>query len=265
MTTYFTEPARSRRVGPALFLGLLLCSPLACKSDDGPARPLPPEVPARRAADSFVRCLERAGGQCVDMHTKQGAWDAFSILGWLSDGSPVAILQALPAELNHHTSRRSIQQRFVTLSQSLRERVRGAECKPEQVVSVGEMVPKMRQRVEQRMRKLGLWSADMQRVVDGLTQEATEGLSGGYVVEMSCYGDPYELYVATTTDQETERQIVVGMLATLPTYLGGKSPSRDIVEGRLGSRSVGLNAGRVGLVREGTVDSQWIPIPVEEF
>lgn len=212
---------------------------------------------------SYVRCVERSGGQCVQLYDKTAAWDAFAILGWLGHGSPVAILQVLPRELDHHRTPKSVQARMVDLNQSLRERLRGAECEPKQVVALADIVPKLREYVEQRLRKLGVWGEDMNRVVDILTEEAREGLTGGFIVHMGCYGDPYEIFVATASQEE--RQVVVGMMTALPLFLGGTTPSREIVEGRLANPSFDGAGATLGVIREGTVDSAWLPFPVEEF
>jgi hypothetical protein len=54
------------------------------------------------------------------------------------------------------------------------------------------------------------------------------------------------------------------MLSNLPPYLGGAPLSEELVEGRIHARSSGSST-TLGVVREGAVDSRWMPIPIEEF
>ena len=252
---------RFARISLAACVVGLFSGPMACTHDEVVAPPVGPTVPARRAAMSFTHCLETDGGQCVKKSEKQGAWDAFAFLGWLAHGSPTSILQALPRELGHHKDPRSVSARFVSKSQRLREPVRGAECMDDTAKSIGELIPPLRARVEQRLTAMGLWGPDLQTIVDGLTREATAGLNDAYLVHMKCFGDPYHLWVATSTSEE--RYVVVGIMTRLPEYLGGTAPDREVVEGRLEGKKLG--PVMVGSIREGTVDSKWIPIPVEEF
>jgi hypothetical protein len=253
---------RFARISLAACVVGLFAGPTACSHDEVVAPPVGPTVPARRAAMSFVHCLETDGGQCVRPSEKQGAWDAFAFLGWLAHGSPTSILQALPRELGHHKDARSVSARFVNKSTRLREAVRGSECRDDTAKSIGELIPTMRARVEQRMTAMGLWSPDLQAIVDGLTHEANAGLADAYLVHMRCFDDPYHLWVATSTSEE--RYLVVGVMTRLPEYLGGTAPDREVVEGRLHGKNLG-SVMRAGAIREGTVDSEWIPLPVEEF
>jgi hypothetical protein len=232
----------------------------ACKREEEPRPPTEGE-PARRAAQSFVHCVETGGAGCIDSGLALGGWDGFSILGWLATGSPISILQALPRELAHHRDPRSVQRRFVDQVERHRDKLRGAECRPERVDPLDPMVPKLSQAAQTRLRAMGLWSGDLQGVVEGLGSEAGRGLAGGYLVSMRCLGDPWELYVATTTQQD--RHVVVGMLTVLPEFLGGAAPSRDATTGRLRSITI-QDTDQMSLVREGDVDP-WLAIPVEEF
>ncbi len=224
------------------------------------AKPVGPGIPARRAAQSFVHCVEQQGAACVGYEDKQIAWDSFSMLGWLAAGSPTSILQALPSELGHHQNPRSIQARFVRKVDRNSMLLRGAECRADKATSFAELIPKLRSASQARLEAMGLWRGDLEAVVDQLSKEAGEGLSDGFLITMRCATDPDQLYVATTT--QDERYIVVGMLMDLPEFLGGTAPSRDSSTGRL--PTIVLDSGSVSSVREGVVDP-WIPIPVEEF
>lgn len=233
-----------------------------CDKSQGEAGPVPPTVPAQRAAQSFIHCVEIDGGACVDNHPEFGAYDAFSILGWLASGSPTSILEALPRELQHHQTERSIQQRFVSIVDARAMRLRGAECMPEQAVGFNELVPKLTEAVEQRMTRMGLWGADLERVVGALAQEAREGLADGYLVTMRCQSDPWRVYMATTA--KDGRYIVVGMMGQLPEFLGGDAPARDANTGRLRSIDLGRASPGVGTMADELVHP-WVQIPIQEF
>ena len=233
-----------------------------CKNTTTTVRTVEPAEPAQRAAVSFVHCVEQDGGACVTRDPGHGSWDAFALLNWLGAGSPTSILQALRRELDHHRDPLAVQDRFVALAARYREPLRGAECQPQSAVPIAELLPKLVTRVEARMQGLGLWRTDLAQVVDGLANEAENGLDDGWLVHMTCYGDPYEIWVATT--RREERQVVVGILTSLPTYLGGSATSDEIVEGRMAGRVSGSST-TLGVIREGTVDTRWVPIPIEEF
>ncbi|WP_146659398.1 hypothetical protein [Enhygromyxa salina] len=193
---------------------------------------------------------------------KQGSWDAFALLHWLGAGSPTSILQALRRELEHHRDAYAVQDRFVVLTARYREPLRGAECQPESATPLAALLPRVVSRVQTRMKDLGLWRSDFEQLVTALASEAEDGLSDGWLVHMTCFGDPYEIWVATA--KEDERQVVVGMLTSLPTWLDGGPLADEHVEGRLRNRTVGSTT-TLGVIREGTVDTRWIPIPIEEF
>jgi hypothetical protein len=233
-----------------------------CKRSKGVSETVGPAEPARRAAVSFVHCVEQDGGACVTSENHYGSWDAFALLNWLGAGSPTSILQALRRELEHHRDPGAIQDRFVTLAARYREPLRGAECRADSAVPMTELLPKLTTRVESRMQTLGLWRSDLEQVVQGLAQEALDGLDQGWLVHMTCYGEPYEVWVATT--RRDERQVVVGLLTSLPTYLGGRPLSDQVMNDRIGTRVSG-GSTTLGVVREGTVDSRWMPFPIEEF
>ena len=145
-------------------IGLLLAATTVvtagCNNKTGEARTVGPAEPARRAASSFVHCVEADGGGCVPRDPKQGSWDAFALLQWLGGGSPTAILQALRRELEHHRDPYAVQERFVVVTSRYREPLRGAECKPESATQFSELMPKLLTRVETRMEALGLWRAE---------------------------------------------------------------------------------------------------------
>ncbi|MCA9699311.1 MAG: hypothetical protein KC431_17430 [Myxococcales bacterium] len=251
------RPTVTALLGASLMLGLGACdTKTTTTSTVGPAEP------ARRAAQSFVHCVESEGGGCVKRDPKQGSWDAFALLHWLGSGSPTAILQSLPRELEHHKDPLSIEDRLVVQVARFREPLRGAECRPESATPMSELLPKLVARAEARLQSLGLWRNDLSMVVDGLAKEANDGLSEGWLVHMTCYSDPYEIWVATAVEEE--RQVVVGMLTTLPSWLGGDTPSEELVEGRLRSRTPS-SSRTLGVIREGTIDTYWVPIAIEEF
>jgi len=235
---------------------------VGCKQDSGPARTYTPETPARRAAQSFLHCVEQTGPTCVGNEQSQSAWDAFSILGWLADGAPTAILQALPSELAHHSNPRSVQQRFVNEVSRQDNKVRGAECEVKAVSEFSAMVPKLRDAAQRRLEGLGMWRGELGQVVDGLANEASTGLQGGYLVTMQCQAEPWQVYVATAI--ESERQVVVGMMTTLPEFLGGDSAARDVTSGRLRTIELGTRPSAMAPLDESRMDP-WLPFPVEEF
>lgn len=246
-------------LGLSIGAAALICG---CTSGATVARTIGPAEPAQRAAVSFVHCVEQDGGACVTRDPLHAAWDAFALLNWLGAGSPTTILLALRRELEHHRDRLAVQDRFVSIAARYREPLRGAECKPESATPMTELLPRLLTRVEARMQGLGLWRDDFEALVGRLAGEAKAGLDAGWLVHMTCYGDPYELWIATT--QQDERQVVVGILPSLPPYLGGTPLEEEFVEGRIRSRSSGSST-KLGIVREGAVDSSWMPFPIEEL
>jgi hypothetical protein len=233
-----------------------------CKTGNNAAQTIGPDEPAQRAAVSFVHCVEQEGGACVTRDPLHGSWDAFALLHWLGAGSPTSILQALGRELEHHRDPNAVQDRFVTMAARYREPLRGAECRPRSATPIRELLPKLVSRVEGRMQGLGLWRGDLEAVVTSLAGEVEDGLDEGWLVHMTCYGEPHEIWVATT--KRDERQVVVGLLSNLPAYLGGGPLDEEVVESRLRARVSGSTTS-FGVVREGTVDSRWMPISIEDF
>jgi hypothetical protein len=242
---------------------LTLALAVGCKQTTGEVRTIGPAEPAQRAATSFVHCVEAEGGGCISPDPKQASWDAFALLHWLGAGSPTSILQALRRELEHHRDPIAVQDRFVVVTSRYREPLRGAECTPESATPMTELLPKLTSRVETRMQSLGLWQADLEGVVSVLTEEAKDGLADGWLVHMTCFSDPYELWIATA--KHDDRQVVVGMLTSLPSWLGGNDGlNEERVEDRIRGGMLGSST-TLGVIREGTVDTRWVPIPIEEF
>jgi hypothetical protein len=199
----------------------------------------------------------------VRTETNYGGWDAFYLLGWLSSGSPTAILRSLQRELLEHGEARLVQARFVGEVSRYDMAIRGAECDPLEEGSLqplGPLVDQVAAAAQERLTGLGLWRGDMEGVVAGLAAEAREGLAGGYLVRLRCTSDPYSLYLATTRDGE--RQVVVGMTTRLPRFLGGEAADRASMGKRLNSRSLGYATPPTP--REGAVHP-WLDFPVEEF
>ena len=247
------------RSGSSLLAAALL--PLlalpACKpSDEGTRKPPPATERPRRAAIAFVRCVEQTGSQCVEGSEQLGAWDAFSVMGWLAAGSPVGILRNIRRELEHHAQGKAVLRRFVASTESMREPLRGAECDAERVIELGPLVDQLAPATKARLENIGLLSADLEAIVDGLQTESSQ-LQGGYLVEMKCQSAPYSFYVATAVDGE--RHLAVGMLSGLPEFLGGSAPSREVVERSLQAKT--LESG-MGAIVEGTAHP-YLNFPVE--
>lgn len=241
-------------------LSLVAALVVACRPDT----PAPPErdasEPARRAAQAFVHCIEQDAAQCVRGSSHDGAWDAFSLLGWLGSGSPTAILSAFSRELEHHADARNVQRRFVARVENYAPVVRGAGCQASSMLAMSELLPKVRGEAEARLGRLGLWSAEVSQVVDGLANEATDGLHDGYLARIDCREDPWQMYLATAAD--SGRYTVVGLVPALPDYLGGEGQSREV--SRQVQSSVLGTAGSVAPLQEGVVHP-WLPFPVEEY
>jgi hypothetical protein len=200
--------------------------------------------------------VEQTGSQCVEGSQQLGAWDAFSVMGWLAAGSPVGILRNIRRELQHHSDGQAVLRRFVAATESMREPLRGAECDAERVIELDPLVAQLAPATKTRLDNVGLLSADLEAVVDGL-QEESGRLNGGYLVEMKCMSAPYSFYVATAVDGE--RHMAVGLLSGLPEFLGGSSPSREVVERSLSSRTIDTG---MAAVAEGTVHP-YLNFPVE--
>jgi len=203
--------------------------------------------------------VESGSSGCIRSGENYGGWDAFFLLGWLSDGSPTSILQSLRSELQSHADPAHVQGRLVQIVELYQAELRGAECDPEGAQELVPLVRTVAGVAQKRLTAFGLWGGDMADVVSGLTQEAEQGLNNGYIVRMRCQSDPYQVYVATA--ERGDRQVVVGMAIMLPEFLSGEGVNRD-TRGRDRSTSVGPRPSAP--VVEGNVDP-WLPIPVEEF
>ncbi|MEE9381804.1 MAG: hypothetical protein V3V08_00120 [Nannocystaceae bacterium] len=242
---------------PPVLMGLLGC--LACHAEQPAAVPLDASVPARRAAQAFVHCVEQDGAHCVDWAASQGAWDAFSLLGWLESGSPMAILRAFSRELDHHRDIRSVEARFMAQVQTYAPVLRGAGCETTKMLPTGDLVGPLRAGAQQRLTTLGLWTDEVGEVVAGLAQEASDGLGDGYLTRLDCPEDPWRFYVATA--QDGGRYAVVGLVAALPRFLGGEGQDREVSD-RVRSRVLGGSSAVAA--GEGTLHP-WLPLPVEEI
>lgn len=251
-------PARSP-VFAAVVLHVLAAT-AACKKEV-PTVPLPMAPAQDRAAQSFVHCMESSGSQCVEEQEGLAGWDAFYLLAWLSGGSPMAILEALPQALADHADPRRVQRRFVDEVERYASTVRGAGCEAAGSQPIDPLIDQVAAVATERLRKLGMWQGGMQAVARGLAEEAHEGLGGGYLVRLDCDRDPFRLYAATR--EREGRHAVVGMVTLLPEVVGGQPPGREVVAERLRSRPLGLSDASAPIA-EGMVDP-WLAFPVEEL
>jgi hypothetical protein len=248
-------------LGRVWWLVALATGLAACKDRHTVTVPLPNQDPPVRAASSFVHCIEAGTSLCVKSEDTTGGWDAFYLLTWLSTGSPVAILEALPRELADHADPQRVQDRFVDEVERYATTIRGAECDASEQLGMDKLIDAAAELARRRLERLGLWQRNMATVVDGLAEEAHDDLGGGYLVRLECVREPYRVYVATR-ERDGEHH-VVGMTTLLPAQLGGDAPSREAIERRLESRALGLDAAAAP-VAEGDVHA-WLPFPVEEF
>jgi hypothetical protein len=248
-------------LGRAWWLVVLATGLAACKDRDTVKVPLPADDPPVRAAASFVHCVEAGTSLCVKSENTAGGWDAFYLLTWLSTGSPVGILEALPQELVDHTDPQRVQDRFVEEVERYAISIRGAECDASKQFGMDKLIDDAAELARTRLERLGLWKRNMASVVDGLAAEAHDDLGGGYLVRLECVREPYRVYVATR--ERDGQHHVVGMTTLLPQQLGGDAPSREAIEKRLQSQALGLDAAAAP-INEGDVHA-WLPFPVEEF
>lgn len=238
----------------------LLATAAACKKDPPVVR-LPDAPPPERAAQSFVHCVEARASQCVEAADQLSGWDSFYLLAWMAGGSPLSILEALPAELADHADPRRVQRRFVDEVERYSSTMRGAVCAATESQPIDPLIDEVGAQAGERLQRLGLWQANMQDVIAVLVEESHEGLGGGTLVRLDCERDPFRLYVAT---RERDGQFaVIGMTTLLPGSLAGDPPGREVVSERLHSRALGLSTSSAP-IREGMVDP-WMSFPVEEF
>ncbi|MFO0634720.1 MAG: hypothetical protein U0168_17895 [Nannocystaceae bacterium] len=233
----------------------------ACTRDRVIASALPNEEPTRRAAESFVHCVEAGTSGCVAAGDNHGGWDALHLLLWLASGSPVGILEALPRQLGEHTNALVVQENFVREVERYATVMRGAECDSVSSQPAAQLIERAASSARKRLERLGMWRGELAEVVEGLRIEAHEELDGGALIRFDCMRDPYRVYLAT--HDHGGRIVVVGMTTTLAPEFGGDVPSRRDVDVRLTSRPLGLGAAQVPII-EGAVDP-WLPFPLEEL
>lgn len=220
------------------------------------------ESPSRRTAASFVHCIEAGTGACVTQENVSGGWDALYLLQWMADGSPVSVMYALPQELEAHEDARLVEQRLVSEVERYANAVRGAECDPADALQMTPLIDKAAQLAAERLGRLGMLEGNLRVIIDGLAQEAHEGLDGGELVRLDCRYDPYRLYIATRRFDDGVHR-VLGMSSMFPASLGGDVPGREVVDERLHSRSLGLDTGTPPIVEGGM--NAWLPFEVELF
>lgn len=222
---------------------------------------LPTTTPAARAADSFVHCVEAGTSGCVAAGDNHGGWDALHLLLWLASGSPVAILDVLPRELDRHTDPLTVQESFVREVERYALTLRGAECQSVATRPLPPLVDQAARVATERLKRLGLWRRDMATVVEGLRDEAHEDLDEGHMVRLDCGYDPYRVYLITRP--RDGRINVVGMTTTLAPVFGGDALDPRSVQTRFDSEALGLKATQAP-IQENTIDA-WLRFPVEEL
>ncbi len=171
-------------------------------------------------------------------------------------------MYALPQELAAHEDPRAVQGRLVSEVERYSNAVRGAECDPVDAMRMAPLIDKSAQLAADRLTRLGMLEGDLEKVLEGLVEEAHEGLDGGELVRLDCNFDPYRLYIATREFDDGVYR-VLGMSTMFPVKLGGDVPARDVVDERLHSRSLGLDRGAPPLVEGGM--NAWLPFEVELF
>ncbi len=220
------------------------------------------ESPSRRTAASFVHCIEAGTATCVNPENISGGWDALYLLQWMADGSPVSVMYALPQELAAHQDPLQVEQRLVSQVERYSNAVRGAECDPADALQLTPLIDQAAQLAAERLARLGMLEGNLRAIIDGLAQEAHEGLDGGELVRLDCGFDPYRLYIATRRFDDGVHR-VLGMSTMFPASLGGDVPGREVVDERLHSRSLGLDTAAAPLVEGGM--NAWLPFEVELF
>lgn len=254
--------APRRAAGDAvMLLASLSLLAFGCNRERILASSLPVEEPPRRAAESFLHCVEAGTSGCVAPGDNHGGWDALHLLLWMANGSPLGILEALPEQLARHEDPLTVQESFVGEVERYAEVVRGAECESTSAQPMPPLIDKAASRASTRLQALGLWRSGFGSVVEGLQREAHEQLDSGHLVRLDCGFDPYRVYLAT--HERDGRIVVVGMTTVLDPSFGGDAPSRKDVDVRLGSRPLGLGNAQAPII-EGAVDP-WLPFPLEEL
>jgi hypothetical protein len=248
----------------ALFavLGTVFCVSVACKRGAEPTDPVSSQPPAVRIATSFVHCVEAGKAQCVHAQQSSTSWNALFLLSWLGSGSPVAILEKLPAELASRGDHRLIEARFVDEVERYATTLRGAECGAEHVEPFEPLVAEAARVATDRLESLGMMRGGMPSVIHRLSEEALTGLRDGHLVHMRCTHDPHHVYLAVRGPDQG-RPAVVGMTTLWPAHLGGARLAAEQVGERLRSQGLGLSTVVVP-VDDDAVD-RWLPFRVEEF
>lgn len=240
---------------------LAVVAVLACNRGRTVQSSLPVEEPEKRAAESFLHCVEAGRSGCVEAGDNHGGWDALHLLLWMASGSPLAILDALPNQLASHADPLLVQDSFVHEVERYAEVVRGAECDPTASQPMHPLIDKAAAQATERLRRLGLWRGGLDKVIAGLQKEAHEQLDTGHLVRFDCGRDPYRVYLAT--HDRDGRIVVVGMTTLLDPKFGGDMPARKDVDVRLSSKPLGLGSAQAPII-EGAVDP-WLPFPLEEL
>jgi len=245
----------------AVTLLVLMATAVSCDRGRIVKSSLPDEEPPRRAAESFVHCVEAGTSDCVAPGENHAGWDALHLLLWLASGSPVGILEVLPEQLAAHGDPLRVQSAFVGEVQRYATALRGAECESTSSQAAGPLIEQAAIAAKSRLDRLGMARTGLTKVIADLRAEAHEHLDGGHLVRLDCRYDPYRVYVATADDDG--RIAVVGMTTVLAPQFGGDSPSRRDVDVRLSSTPLGLGGASLPLV-EGAVN-EWLPFGVEEL
>lgn len=222
---------------------------------------LPEDSPSRRAASSFLHCVESTTSHCVSAGQTTTAWDAVALLAWLAYGSPSAIATLLPQQVQVHQDPRLLERRFVDEIERYAVALRGAGCEAEDEQSLAPIIERAGAQAVTRSAALSLWPREVPPVVDQLREEAQLELSAGVLVTLRCRFEPFVVYAATHVADG--QYTVVGMSTFWPEELGGVRLTSEQVEARLRGRSLGLYGASVAAM-EDTINP-WLAFPVEEL
>ncbi|MBC8068720.1 MAG: hypothetical protein IAG13_10335 [Deltaproteobacteria bacterium] len=255
------RPSSFVRAGSWLLVASLVPLAVGCNRERILVSSLPSEDPPRRAAESFVHCVEASTSGCVSPGDNHGGWDALHLLLWMASGSPLGLIEALPQQLVRHQDPRLVRDAFVDEVERYAEVMRGSECESTSSQPMSPVIDEAATRASARLRRLGMWRSGFGTVIEGLQKEAHDQLDSGHLVRLDCGYDPYRVYLAT--HDRDGRIVVVGMTTVLDAAFGGDSPSRDDVDVRLGSRPLGLGTAQAPII-DGAVDP-WLPFPLEEL
>jgi hypothetical protein len=191
----------------------------SCRGKDaGPAAPDPAEQ-ARRAARSFVHCVEQSGSSCVGSSTKQGAFGSLSALLWLHRASPLSLITAAEGVIQNRQDVEKNQTRFVGHLKGLYAQIRGASCEPVDMRPVDEIADALKRETQTRFDALDIWPEQRHELIDTLHSEIVAGLPNGYVAAVACAESPWLFYLVTAVDEE--RQTVVGFTRMMAESMRG--------------------------------------------